>query len=136
MRLRKLFVRSLRMTNTCVVNSGKKIPAKKYSAYVESTFNKFPILFRTKISKLFAQTFQQNFCLDSLMQFQSELSDVFWKYGRFFLLQSWNWITKFWVSKTRDNFSQNNTLDTPDSVLKSPPQSSQGMWNWLEIFSQ
>ena len=35
----------------------KKIPAKKYSAYVESTFNNFPILFRTKISKLFARLF-------------------------------------------------------------------------------
>ena len=47
----------------------KKIPAKKYSAYVESTFNNFPIKFRTKISKLSAQTFQQNFSLDSLMQY-------------------------------------------------------------------
>ena len=47
----------------------KKIPAKKYSAYVESTFNNFALLFRTKISKLSAQTFQQNFSLDSLMQF-------------------------------------------------------------------
>ena len=47
----------------------KKNPAEKYSAYVESTFNNFPIIFRTKISKLFAQTFQRNFRLDSLMQF-------------------------------------------------------------------
>ena len=114
----------------------KKFPSKEYSAYVESTFNNFPIIFRTKISKLFAQTFQQNFSLDSVMQFETGLSDVFWNYGRFFLLQSRNSITKLWVAKKIDIFSQNKTLDTQDSVLRSPPQNFQEMWNWLEIFSQ
>ena len=47
----------------------KKLPSTRFSAYVESTFNNFAIFFRTMFSKLFAQTFQQNFCLDSLMQF-------------------------------------------------------------------
>ena len=70
------------------------------------------------------------------MQFRTELSLLFWKYSRFFLLQRRNKLTKFWVSKTRDKFSQNITLDTQDAVLKNPPQNFQKIWNWLKTISK
>ena len=112
----------------------KKIPAKKFSAYVDSIFNNFPIIFWTKISKLFAKAFQQKFSRESLMQFWTQLSDVFWKYGTFFLLQSRSSRTKFWVSKTKDMISQNKALESRFSSEKPTAELSRNVKLTWKIF--
>ena len=65
----KLPARSSKMSNKRVVDSEKEFPSKQLSGKRECSFNKFPIKFRTISSEMLAQSFQQIFTLDNLMQF-------------------------------------------------------------------
>ena len=90
MKVRELFVRSPRMTNKCVLNSGRKIPWKKFSGYVEVTFNISPLSSGQYSQKCFLRIFSKTLVWTIQCSFKQSFPNSFWKSSRYFSLRSWN----------------------------------------------
>ena len=136
MKVRELFVRSPRMTNKCVLNSGRKIPWKKFSGYVEVTFNISPLSSGQYSQKCFLRIFSKTLVWTIQCSFKQSFPNSFWKSSRYFSLRSRKKPSKFQVSKPRDIFFEYSTLDKQDAVLKNPLQNIQKIWNWQKFFLQ